>query len=358
MQLALAAVLAAPTAAVQAQARPLTIANFGGANGKAQEAAFHEPFARTTGRQVVAVEYNGGLDQVKAMVRSGKVDWDVVEVESADLAPGCEAGLFERIKRESIATAGIMLPGAVHDCGIGAFVWSTVLAYDTTRLKDAPRSWADVWDVVRFPGKRGLRKGARYNLEIALMADGVPRDAVYRVLGTDEGVARALRKLEELKPHVVWWDAGSRPVSMLAGGEVVMSTAFNGRIAAANRDGAKLAIVWRDAIYELEYWAVVKGSPQRDLALKYISFATSEQPQLEFSKAISYGPTNFNAILKYDSGTRNPSADPRLALIDLSMVTSDLPSTPANLRRSLAFNPAYWTERGAAIEARFNKIFR
>jgi putative spermidine/putrescine transport system substrate-binding protein len=286
------------------------------------------------------------------------VAWDVVEVESADLGPGCEAGLFERIDRSAIAHASLMLPAAVQECGVGAFVWSTVLAYNPAKLKEAPRNWADFWDVNRFPGKRGLRKGARYNLEFALMADGVNRADVYRLLATEQGVARAMRKLEELKPYIVWWESGAQPPRLLASGEVVMSSAFNGRVAAANRDSARLEVVWADAIFELDYWVIVKGSPRRDEALRYINHATSDHAQLAFSREIPYGPTNFNAILKYDSGRGQALNGGHQALIDLSMAPSDLPSAPGNLRRSLGFDAGFWARHGAQIDQRFALAFR
>jgi len=354
----LAAACAAMAAMSVAAARPLTIANFGGANGRAQAQAFQQPFERLRSTAVSLVEYTGDLAPLRKMVKEGNTAWDIVEVESADLGPGCDAGLFERIDRSRLEHAALMLPGAVQECGVGAFVWSTVMAYDAGRFKEAPRNWADFWDVARFPGKRGMRKGARYNLEFALMADGVNRADVYRVLGTEAGVARALRKLEALKPHIVWWESGAQPPKMLAAGEVAMSTAFNGRIAAANREGtARLEIAWTDAIYELDYWAIVKGSPQRELALGYINFATSEEAQLAFSREITYGPTNFNAILRYDSG-RRVATPAHNALVDLSMVVSDLPSAPGNMRKSLPFDPAFWTRSGVAIEKRFNETFR
>lgn len=69
-----------------------------------------------------------------------------------------------------------------------------------------PASWADFWDVDKYPGKRGLRKRAVYNLEFALLADGVKVEDVYRVLSTPTGVERAFAKLSELKPHIQWWD--------------------------------------------------------------------------------------------------------------------------------------------------------
>jgi len=338
---------------VQIPAQGLTVANFGGANGKAQDVAFIQPFKLARQTEARGVEYSGELSAIRAMVKERRNEWDVVEVESADLKAGCDAGLFERLDRGAIPHAGMLLPGTVQDCGVGAFVWSTVMAYEPGRFKETPQNWQDFWNVQRFPGKRGLRKGARYNMEIALMADGVHRRDVYATLATEAGVKRALAKLEQLKPHIVWWESGSQPPQRLASGETTLSTAFNGRIAAANRERlSPLAISWADAVYELDYWVIVKGTPRLEQARAFISFATSEEAQLAFSREIPYGPTHFNAILRYDTGrNRTASAAP---VTDLSMAGSDLPSAPGNMRRSLAFDPAFWTRPGgAALEKQF-----
>jgi len=338
---------------VQIPAQGLTVANFGGANGKAQDAAFIQPFKAAYKTEARGVEYPGDLPAIRNMVKERKNEWDVAEVESADLKAGCDAGLFERIDRGSIPHAGMLLPGTVQECGVGAFVWATVMAYEPGRFKEAPRSWQDFWDVQRFPGKRGLRKGARYNMEIALMADGVHRRDVYTMLATETGARRALAKLEQLKPHIIWWESGSQPPQRLASGETTLSTAFNGRIAAANRERlSPLAISWADAVYELDYWVIIKGTPRLAQARAFISFATSEEAQLAFSREIPYGPTHFNAILRYDTGRARPAAS--APVTDLSMAGSDLPSAPGNMRRSLAFDPAFWTRAGgAALEKQF-----
>src|SRR5207249_4242179 len=124
--------------------------------------------------------------KIKAMVEAKKVSWDVVEVRSSDMARGCDEGLFERLDYAKIGNKADYLPVAITDCGLGLFVWSTVIAYDGNRLKDGPKNWADFFDTKKFPGKRGLRKGARDNLEFALMADGVKPADVYKLLRTKE----------------------------------------------------------------------------------------------------------------------------------------------------------------------------
>ena len=222
---AAAASLLAGSALAQSQ---LTVVNFGGANGNAQKKAYVEPFEKATGTKIVGVEYNGEQAKIKAMVETKKVTWDVVEVESPDAARGCDEGLFEKIDWAKVGNKADFQPAAVQECGVGIFIWSTVMAYNGDKLKDGPKTWADFWDTRKFAGKRGMRKGARYNLEFALMADGVKPADVYKVLASKDGAERAFKKLTELKPNIQWWEAGAQPPQFLVAGDVTMTTAFNG----------------------------------------------------------------------------------------------------------------------------------
>jgi putative spermidine/putrescine transport system substrate-binding protein len=327
----LAAGLALPALAQQ----QLTVVNFGGANANAQKKAFYEPFEKT-GIKIVPVEYNGEQAKIKAMVESKKVTWDVVEVESPDVARGCDEGLFEKLDYSKIGNKADFIPAAVSDCGIGIFVWSTVMAYNGDKLKDGPKTWADFFDTKKYAGKRGMRKGARYNLEFALMADGVKSADVYKVLATKDGAERAFKKLTELKPSIQWWEAGAQPPQFLVAGDVTMSTVYNGRIDAANREGKNLKITWTGGIYDLDYWVIPKGAPNREASLKFIAFASTPDAQAEYARTIPYGPTNTKALGKLDA-----------------KVLADLPTAPANAKDSLQFNLKFWADQGEQLEKRF-----
>ncbi|MBH9354038.1 ABC transporter substrate-binding protein [Pseudomonas aeruginosa] len=324
-------------AAAQAQSQSLTVISFGGATKAAQEQAYFKPFERSGGGQVVAGEYNGEMAKVKAMVDVGKVSWDVVEVESPELLRGCDEGLFERLDPARFGDPAQFVPGTFSECGVATYVWSMVMAYDSTKLARAPQSWADFWNVREFPGKRGLRKGAKYTLEVALLADGVKAEDLYKVLATPEGVGRAFAKLDQLKPNIQWGEAGAQPPQWLAAGDVVMSAAYNGRIAAAQKEGVKLAIVWPGSLYDPEYWAVVKGTPNKALAEKFIAFASQPQTQKVFSEQIPYGPVH--------KGT--------LALLPKT-VQEALPTAPANLEGARAVDAEFWVDHGEELEQRFN----
>ena len=68
------------------------------------------------------------------------------------------------------------IPGAITDCAVANIVWSTIFAYDTSVIGDGPTTIADFYDLAKYPGKRGMRKTPKANLEMALMADGVPAE--------------------------------------------------------------------------------------------------------------------------------------------------------------------------------------
>ncbi|MDP2246390.1 ABC transporter substrate-binding protein [Pseudomonas sp.] len=322
--------------AVPAMAVDLTAISFGGASKVAQVKAFYEPFEAKTGNKILAGEYNGEMAKVKAMVDTNSVSWNLLEVESPELARGCDEGLFEPLDPALFGNPDDFIDGAIQPCGVGFFVWSTVLAYNADKLSAAPTGWVDFWDVEKFPGKRGLRKGAKYTLEFALMADGVAPTEVYKVLATREGVDRAFRKLDELKPNIQWWEAGAQPPQYLVSGDVVMSSAYNGRIAAV-QDESNLQVVWNGGIYDFDSWAIPRGATNQELAKQFIAFSVEAEQQKIFAENIAYGPAKKQAI--------DLLAPERLSV---------MPTTPENIKDQVAIDVTFWADYGEQLEQRFN----
>lgn len=316
-------------------AADLTVISFGGANKTAQEKAFYAPWEKAGNGKIVAGEYNGEMAKVKTMVDTKSVSWDLVEVESPELARGCSEDMFEEIDPATLGKKEDYVPGAIQTCGVGFFVWSTVLAYNADKLKTAPTSWADFWNVKEFPGKRGLRKGAKYTLEFALMADGVAPKDVYKVLASKDGQDRAFKKLDELKPNIQWWEAGAQPPQYLQSGDVVMSSAYNGRITAVAKE-TNLKIVWNGGVYDFDSWAIPKGSPKAAEAKKFLAYTLQAEQQKTFSENISYGPANTKAV---------------------SLLTvenqANMPTKAENIANQVQLDVAFWTDNGESLEQRF-----
>src|SRR6185295_17811667 len=194
-----------------AAARDLTVVSWGGAYQDAQREVYFKPFM-ATGAKMVEESWDGGVGTLRTKVKGGNNNWDVVQVESDELLIGCEEGLYEKLDWTKPGGRDKYLPDAVNDCGVGAIVYSFVLAYDGDKIKsDPPKNCADFFNLQKWPGKRSLRKGPKTTLEIALLADGVAPKDVYKTLATEAGVERAFKKLDQIKGSMVWWEKGSQP---------------------------------------------------------------------------------------------------------------------------------------------------
>jgi len=321
-----------------AAARDLTVVSWGGNYQDAQREIYFKPFSEKTGKPLLDESWDGGYGVVQAKVKAGKPNWDVVQVEAEELALGCADGLYEKIDWDKVGGKDKFLDSAVNDCGVGAIVWSTAIAYNADKLKDGPQSWADFWDVKKFPGKRSLRKGAKYTLEFALLADGVSKDEVYDVLSTPEGVDRAFKKLDELKPNIVWWEAGAQPLQLLASDEVVMASAYNGRITGINRsEGKNFKVVWPGSIYAVDSWVILKDAENKDAGLDFIAFASQPENQVKLPKYVAYGLPNKEAASKVPAE-----------------FASDLPTAEANLKDALPLDVDFWIDNSEELTKRFN----
>lgn len=321
-----------------AAARDLTVVSWGGNFQDAQRKIFFEPFSKEIGKPVLDESWDGGYGVLQAKIKAGVPNWDVVEVESEELALGCADGIYEKIDWDKLGGKDKFLPAAVSDCGVGNIVWSTGISYDKDRLKGEPKTWADFWDVDKFPGKRGLRKGPKYALEFALMADGVAAKDVYDVLSTPEGVDRAFKKLDELKPNLIWWDAGAQPLQLLSSGQVAMTAAYNGRISGINQsEGKHFGFVFPGSVYAIDSWVVLKGSPNTDAAMKFIDFASKAENMAKLPQYIAYGLPNI------DAGKLVPAE-----------YQPELPTSPDNLEGAIPLNVDFWTDNLESLTQRFN----
>jgi putative spermidine/putrescine transport system substrate-binding protein len=331
-----AALLAAGSAS--AQQRDLTIVSWGGAYQDAQREVFFRPFQQQSGTRLLEETWDGGVGVLRAKIQSGANNWDLVQVESEELLLGCEEGLFDRMDFAAIGGEQRFIPAAVSECGVGNILYSFVLAYDRGRMSTAPTSWADFFDTRRFPGKRGLRRGPKTTLEIALLADGVAPGEVYKLLATDAGVDRAFRKLESIRGDLVWWERGSQPAQWLASGEVVMTDAYNGRITAANQnDGRNFGIAWSNNLFTLDSWVIMKGSPNRAQAIAYLNFWAQPQVAAALPPRIPYGTTIRGAD----------------ALLPAS-VLENLPTAPQNAEGALQIDDRFWLDNLDKLNQRFN----
>ena len=336
--LATAALIASP-----ALAEDLTVTSFGGAYGAAQMEHMIQPYMDKSGTNILFEDYGGGVAEMKAQVEAGNILWDVVDIEVIDLERACAEGYLEVIDQSVLPDGDDGTPAAddfiddalANECGVGNIVWSVVFAVNTEN-GEGPKTIEDFFDTEAFPGKRGLRKRPQVNMEWALLADGVAPEEVYEVLATEEGQAQAFAKLDTIKDEITWYDSWSQAPVLLNDGGATMVQSANGRIFAAIKDdGAPFEIVWDSHIYDLDVWAIMKGTEKKEEAMEFIKFATGTVP-LSGMQDVAYGPTRASAqaLLPED-------------------VKQDLPT--AHLDEGVKADGIFWADYGETLGEKFNE---
>ncbi|MEJ2534283.1 MAG: ABC transporter substrate-binding protein [Gammaproteobacteria bacterium] len=329
----------------EAQDRELTVVSWGGSYTRSQILGFVRAYEQATGVDVEMIDYEGGIDEIRSQVRSWNVKWDVVDLEMLSALDACEEGLLEPIDAAKLKPAPDGTPpqedfleGALIECGAGNVAASTIIAYDRTRISRPPASLADFFDVDEFPGQRGLRRTPQTNLEWALLADGVSPDRVYDALGTKEGLDRAFEVLGRIKPFVEWWRLGEDAVRLLETGQVVMTSAYNGRISAAAERGRPFAIVWDRQVTFMDVWGIPRNGERTDLAMDFVRFATATESLAAQASHIDYGPLRRSSLELLDEATR-----------------AKLPTAPENRKTAFRRDPAWWAEHMAELGPRFER---
>ncbi len=353
LALALTATVFASSAAL---AEDMTIVSWGGAYSASQNNAYHKPYmANNAGVNIINDESAAeAVAKLRAMKEAGNVTWDVVDVVASDAIRLCDEGLAMEIDHDNmLAAAPDGTPASkdfgdllVSDCFIPQIVYSTTFGYRTDKVgATPPADVCAVFDTATYPGKRSLEKRPINNMEWALLCDGVAKDKIYDVLSTPAGVDQALAKLGTIKDDVIWWSAGADTPQLLADGEVVMGSTYNGRLFALIEEQKQpVAMLWDAQVFDLDGWIVPTGlSAERQArALDYIKFATDTQRLADQAKYISYGPARASSA---------PLVGKHAELgIDMA---PHMPTDPNNAKNTFLYNYEWWADNRDDLDAKF-----
>lgn len=335
MLLATAAFLVAWSSTVAA--RDLTVVARGEAMQAAMTDAYLRPFADVTGFDPEMLAWDGGIDALRDQLKAPGNLWDLVLTDPDELAAGCADGLFEKSEWSAVGGKDHYQPWGISECGVGGTISNLVLAWDKDKFPVTP-TWTDFWDVAKYPGKRGLAKNMRGVMEIALLADGVAPADVYKTLAGSEGADRAFRKLDQLKPYIVWWQTGAEAARILGSGDVLMTSAPSAAIATASKQEMRnFGIQWAASLYHVLSWAVVKSSPNIRVAQQFLYF--TGMPAVEARLVRLSGQVGAAKGL-------NDGLPPELLAIS--------PTNPANMASALREDVGLWRENQAKLRQRFD----
>ncbi|WP_209425293.1 ABC transporter substrate-binding protein [Pararhodobacter sp. SW119] len=333
----------------------LTIVSWGGAYTASQNRAYHEPYMAEN-PHVTIINDDGSanaLAGLRAQSQANNVTWDLVDMLPSDAQLACDEGIIMEIDHDEMLAAGPdgtpasedFLPGSLGECFIPQIVYSTVLTYRPGAFDadNQPDSIEALFDVENFPGQRALQDRPGTNLEWALYADGVDPDDIYDVLATPEGVDRAFAKLDTIKDHIIFWTEGAQAPQLLADGEVVFATGYNGRMFdAIEVEGMDAAIIWDGQVVEWDGWVIPAGGRNIDAVMEYVYWATDTQRLADQAKYISYGPA------------RASSAELVGEHADLGIdMGPHMPTNPDNYFAPIVLDNDFWADYGDELRERF-----
>jgi putative spermidine/putrescine transport system substrate-binding protein len=338
----LALLLVAAVAALVWHSRALpvlTVTTWSGAYGRAQAGAMMRPYAAAKSVDVRIAQWDGELADLKK--------GDVVDMELPQAVDACQRGLLEKIDAASLPPGSDgkpaksdFLPGAIGPCWVGSVVYSQLILFRADARK-APVGPADFFDLKNFPGGRGLRQGAKYNLELALLADGVPTANIYKTLSTDDGLARAFARLDTIKRRIVWWSAAGEPVPLLDSGRVVMTTALNGDLYDPKRK-TQPGVLRGPQLYEMDVFGIPKTSTRKKAAMDFIAYATSSAALANVANWVPYSPARRSALPLVG---KNPDTG--------ETMQPTMPLRPQDLGTAFAVDDGWWLAHSAEMNARW-----
>lgn len=286
-----------------ANAQNMVFTSWGGTTQDAQKTSWAESFTEQTG---INVTQDGPTDygKLKAMVEAGNVTWDVVDVEGDYAVQAGKAGLLEPLDF-SVIDKSKLDPRFVTDYSVGSFYYSFVIGCNKDAVEACPKTWADLFDTQKFPGKRTFYKwSAPGVIEAALLADGVPADKLYPL-----DLDRAFKKLDTIKDEIIWWDSGAQSQQLLASAEAPYGSFWNGRLTALAETGVSVETSWVNNITAADSLVVPKGTKNKKAAMEFIAHATSAKSQADFAAATGYAPINLESPALMDPDKRGTLPD-------------------------------------------------
>ncbi len=317
----------------EAQAKEIVFAMWGGDAEAGYQKVWGEPFTKKTGIPVVMDGTGPSPGRVRAMVDAGNVTWDIIDGGVGTQASLGALGAVQEIDY-SIFDRNKVLPGMDYRWGATVFVYGSVLTYDSQAFGGkTPQSWADFWDVKQFPGKRVFYKYMAGALEAALLADGVPLDQLYPL-----DVDRALKKIEEIKDHIVLWDTGASSQQLFRDGEVTMGQLWHTRATLLSEEsGGRFKFTFNQGMLQPGVMSVTKDNPAgTKTAMEFLASMQDPQSQVELLKLLGNGPANPEGVAMLN---------PELAALN--------PGSPENRKLMVLQNADWYGENIVPVTKRF-----
>ncbi len=272
-------------------------ADFGGPTNKARYAAYFDDFTKDTGVKVISEVEVDAI--VNTMLTGGKGDYDAIHV-GLDVVYQNQANIA---KLDDSVGRDTNLPENIRDYAFGTFLVGHVQAYLTETFPNGgPKTWADFWDVEKFPGKRGwMGSPGSYDsgCEMAELASGIAPDKLYPL-----DLDLCTKKLDELRPHMVFYTSYPQIQQLLTSKTAAVVAGPSGQAVALKNQGLDVTISFDEAIVAPNVIAIPASAPNMTNIQALAKVFNEPERQAAFAKLTGYGPGNPEAFNFMDEETK------------------------------------------------------
>ncbi|MFF0228629.1 ABC transporter substrate-binding protein [Streptomyces sp. NPDC004629] len=308
----------------------LVYAGYGGSYQSSMKEAMFGPFAKQAGLTVKYTADANDVSKLSAMAKADRSQDDIADAQGPALAQLRSTGALAKLDTSVLNSADLAKPDLATAYSVPYYQFSHNIFWNAAKIDGKLASWADVWDVEKFPGKRGFQRLPWFTLEIALIADGVAIEKLYPL-----DVDRAFQSLDRIKPHAVFLDNNSL-TNAVSTGEIVTADLNLARVKTIQQSGVKLEYTWNEAMLDVEQLVVLRGGPNPDAAQKAVRYSLRPQTQLRIMNKLGYTPTSKAALAKIPADQ-----------------AKDLPGTEQTLDHSFYLDSEWWMKNYAAVSERF-----
>ncbi|MHA6692204.1 ABC transporter substrate-binding protein [Devosia sp. A449] len=267
----------------------------GGSITDALEEAFWTDFEAQCGVRVERFDMTARtFAQLQQFAGQGTAPFDMGNTYlPEEFAQGLEHNLFHKLPEgfwDGIKDE--MLPGAINDYGVWAYVVVRLMITNTDELPEGLATWAQFFDAEAFPGPRAIQDIPRTAITVALLAKGYSQDEIYPM--TWEKAEEAFALLDQLKPYIRTLTTKSdQPVQGVAAGDFAASYANTARTIPAIQDGLPVAINWEAGGDVLNYYFyIIKNAANPRAAEALMYFQQDAARQAKFFELFGYSASN------------------------------------------------------------------
>ncbi|WP_421988775.1 extracellular solute-binding protein [Roseococcus sp.] len=304
-------------------ARQLVMVNWGGLANQGFGTNYGDPFvAANPGWRVTQDSTGPSAGRIRSMVESGRVTWDLCDSSATSAVLLGGLNLLNRMDYGVIKREDVIGPTFAMEYGAAPYSFSSVLVYDSSKFPEAPTSWADFWNLQKFPGTRLLRRDAAGALDAAQLSLGKDPANLYPL-----DVRASLARVREIRRNLVFWTGGAESEQFMRTGEAVMGQIWHTRAKVLEQESnGRFKFIWNGGILQPGIFVIPRGNPGGAVAQQLLaSMLAGAEKQVELLKFLGNGPTN-----------------PRAAAVVPEEFRRFNPTDPANARLQVAQDGNWW----------------